>query len=149
MFDPTWRQEWLSSPSHRDGSLQGCVNQACLKKQHLGGIYRNWLTTALRTFIVRVWTVLKHTAVTHLVRCDAELPCKFSSHPRISCMCCCSFTPDRTARERALKQACSSFVSRHRGNERGELDVLSNYGKDKSQSESLVKVPLLQSCSQP
>ena len=36
-----------------------------------------------------------------------------------------------TASEAALKQASSSFVSGPRGNEQGELDVLSNYGKDK------------------
>lgn len=46
-------------------------------------------------------------------------------------MRCCSFTPNGTASEPALKQACSSFVTGPRGNERGELDVLSNYGKDK------------------
>lgn len=31
----------------------------------------------------------------------------------------------------ALKHACSSFVTGPKGNERDELDVLSNYGKDK------------------
>lgn len=47
------------------------------------------------------------------------------------CMHCCSVTLNGTGSEPALKQACSSFVTGPRGNERGELDVLSNYGKDK------------------
>lgn len=61
-----------------------------------------------------------------------------------SCMHCCSFTPNGTASEPALKQASSSFVSRPRGNERGELDVLLIMERTKSQSDSPVKVSLLQ-----
>lgn len=60
-----------------------------------------------------------------------ELLCECISHLPSSCVHCCSFTPNGTASEPALKQASSSFVSRPRGNEGGELDVLSNYGKDK------------------
>lgn len=60
-----------------------------------------------------------------------ELPCKCVSYLPSSCTYCCSFTLNGTASEPALKQASSSFVTGPRGNERGELDVLSNYGKDK------------------
>lgn len=49
----------------------------------------------------------------------------------LACMWCCSFTPNRTSRKPTLKQVGSSFVTGPRGNEQGELDVLSNYGKDK------------------
>lgn len=73
-----------------------------------------------------------------------ELLCKCITHLPSSCMRCCSFTLNGTASETALKQVSSSFVTGPRGNEQGELDVLSNYGKDKKSVRFPCQGPLMQ-----